>query len=99
VEVHLSPTGRGLTPGGIAAFVVRANASEGSATFVVKSVSMTDVVVTEQCPRLCLPPQELELLPLSEAQLAAQAIGSRWRDPVYEEALSSAVDVLTILGE
>lgn len=97
VEVHLSPTGRGLDPGRIGAVVVRGVLKGQAATFITKSVSMTGLVVTEECPGVCLPPQELNLPQQSEADLAAMALDAVRRDPYYEEALAVAAEVLGLL--
>ena len=97
VELHLSPTGRGLEPGRIGAVVVRGSRAGRTATFITKSVSMTGLVVTEECPGVCLPPQELDLPPQSDADLAATALDAVRSDPYYEEALVVAAEVLGLL--
>lgn len=94
VEIRLSPTGRELPEGRIGAFVVRGGDSSDTATFIVKSVSMTEMVVTEECPGVCLPPQVLDVVPESDAALAARALDANRRDVVYEDVLKMASQVL-----
>lgn len=94
VEIRLSPTGRELPKGRIGAFVVRGGDPSDTATFIVKSVSMTEIVVTEECPGVCLPPQVLDVVPESDAVLAARALDADRRDVVYEDVLKMAVQVL-----
>ncbi len=98
VEVHLSPTGRGIPPGRVGAIVARGIHAGQRATFIVKSVSMTGLVVTEECPGVCLVPQVLDLPPQAEPQLAAQAMDAHHHDVVYEAAVGVAGRVLDLLG-
>lgn len=55
---------------------------------------MTEMVVTEECPGVCLPPQVLDVVPESDAALAARALDANRRDVVYEDVLKMASQVL-----
>jgi len=94
VEIRLSPTGRELPKGRIGAFVVRGGSPSDTATFIVKSVSTTEIVVTEECPGVCLSPQVLDVVPESDSVLAARALDAERRDVVYEDVLKMAIQLL-----
>ncbi len=94
VNIRLSPTGQELPGGQIGAFVVRGGDSSDTATFIVKSKSMTEIVVTEECPGVCLPPQVLDIVPESDAALAASALDASWRDVIYEDVVKMAFQVV-----
>lgn len=94
VEIRVSPTGRSLERGRLGAFVLHGGSQDRIATFVTKNVTMTELVISEDCPGVCLPPMELDLPTQAEAALAALALDRGTRDVIYERCVRIATRLL-----
>ena len=94
VEIRLVSEDQGYAPGRLNSTTIQCGDENGTASFVTKGISGTELYIADECKGICLPPQVLDISPQSPAALAAQALGSLRRDRLYEEALETGLDIL-----
>ena len=94
VEIRLVSENQGYAPGRLNSTAIQCGDENGTASFVTKGISGTELYIADECKGICLPPQVLDISPQSPAALVGQALGSLRRDRLYEESLETALDIL-----
>lgn len=94
VDVRLVPEERDSEPGRIASVVIECGDPGGTAAFITRSTSVTEMVAAEECEELCLPPLVVEVPSQDRAALVAQTLDVQYRDRLFGESLEAALDAL-----
>lgn len=80
--------------GELTSVVVRCGRGGDAACFRTQRSSETELLLTEDCREVCLPPERVEIADQDDVALAVQALGQYRRDEAYEHALPVALDII-----
>lgn len=92
--VRVIPTDSDREPGHLLSVEVRCGAGDNTACLTTEGVTDTQMILTEDCKDVCLPPKTTDVPPLGTAALATTAIRSYRRDRVYESAVDTALKII-----
>ncbi len=95
VMLRLIPQESNSEAGRLISVTINCGEQEKAGVFTTEAVSETQLVLTENCPELCLPKKLIETPDPGEAALAAIALSTHRKDHVFRSTLELALQIIS----
>lgn len=94
VEMEFLSERAEVSPGELLSVTIRCEGPAGSAIFVTRRESDTEIGIAQECPGMCLPPAVLAVPQLEKSVLVSRALESYDTDATYGKALEISTQIL-----